>query len=117
MSARNNTRGIAAAIIGLMVLGAPAAQVSAASLVGNDLAVRYSDLNLDTLAGAEKLYARIQSAAARICPPADAQPLVEHVAALRCRNEVVAHAVDSLGSPQLTAVFAARSHHPTHSPV
>ena len=110
MSTGNNKRIVAASILGLMVLGAPVAQVSAASLVGPDRAVSYADLDLNTVAGAEKLYVRIQQAAAQICPQAQSQPLVEYVAAVRCRNEVVAHAVEHLSSPQVTAVFAARAH-------
>jgi UrcA family protein len=112
-----NRAGIAAAVMGLMVLAAAAAPASAEQRVGADVAVHYADLDITTVAGAEALYERIQQAAAHVCPLADNQLLVERTAAMRCRNEVVAHAVSSVSSPQVTAVFAARTHHGVHSPV
>jgi UrcA family protein len=108
---------VAAALMGAMVLGATAAPASAQQFVGPDVVVGYADLDITTVAGAEQLFARIQQAAARVCPPADNQPLVQYMAALRCRNEVLARAVSSVGSPQVTAVFAARAHHWVRSPV
>ena len=105
---------IAAAITALMVLTAPAA--SAAQVVGPDVVVRYSDLDITTVVGAEKLYERIQQAAARVCPAPDSLSVTDHRGLLRCRNEVVAHAVSSVASPQVTAVFAARGHHGARSP-
>ena len=106
---------IAAGVTALMVL--TAATASAAQSVGPDVAVRYSDLDITTVAGAEKLYARIQQAAAQVCPTADSKWLAKYVAVVRCRNEVIAHAVRSVSSPQVTAVYAARAHHGVRSPV
>ena len=109
--------GLAAGVMGLMVLGAAATQASAAQFVGPDVAVGYADLDITTVAGAEKLYQRIQQAAVRVCPPADSKSLAQYVAVNRCRNTVVAHAVRSVSSPQVTAVYAARAHHGVRSPV
>jgi UrcA family protein len=103
-----------AALAALMVL--TAATASAAQVVGPDVLVRYSDLDIATVAGAEKLYERILQAAAQVCPAPDSPSLSAHAALLRCRNEVVEHAVSSVGSPQVTAVFAARTHHWVRSP-
>ena len=107
--------GLAAAVAAVMVF--TAATASAAQLVGPDVSVRYSDLDITTVAGAEKLYARIQQAAAQVCPAANSQLLVEYAAVVKCRNVVIAHAVSSIGSPQVTAVFAARGHHGLRAPV
>jgi UrcA family protein len=107
---------LAAAVMGVMVLGAAVAPASAGQLVGPDVTVRYSDLDLNTVAGAEKLYERIQQAAAQVCPQADKR-LIEYQAVMRCRNTVVAHAVSSVSNPQVTAVYAARTHHWVRSPV
>jgi UrcA family protein len=104
----------AAAIATLMVLAT--ATASAAQVVGPDVLVRYADLDITTVAGAEKLYERIQQAAAQVCPAPNSPLASAHVALVRCRNEVVAHAVSSVGSPQVTAVFAARTHHGVRSP-
>ena len=95
----------------------PATQASPARFVGPDVAVGYADLDITTQAGAETLYERIQQAAARVCPPADSKMLTQYVAVMRCRNTVVEHAVSSLSSPQVTAVYAARVHHGVRSPV
>jgi UrcA family protein len=105
-----------AAVTGLMVLGAAAAPASAGPYVGPDVAVHYADLDITTAAGAEALYERIQQAAVSVCPQADSRTLDRYMTVIRCRNEVVARAVSSVSSPQVTAIFAARAHHGTHTP-
>jgi UrcA family protein len=107
--------GLVACAMGLMVSGMTA-PASAGQFAGPDVTVRYADLDITTSAGAESLYERIQQAAARVCPASD-RTLVRQMAAERCRNEVVAQAVDSLSNPRLTAIYAARMHHAAHSPV
>lgn len=108
--------GVAAGVVGCMVLGAAAAQASPVWFVGPDVAVGYADLDIKTVAGAEKLYERIQQAAARVCPAANSRLLTQYAAVMRCRNTVVEHAVTSVSSPQVTAVYAARTHHWVRSP-
>jgi|SRR5665213_47009 len=127
MSAGNNERsrnrnsgltaGVAAGVMGLMILGAAGMPLSAAQLIGPDVTVRYADLNINTPVGAEKLYERIRHAASRVCPLPDLRPLAEHAATMRCRNEVVAQAVGRISSAQLTAIYVARAHRGVHSPV
>jgi UrcA family protein len=114
---RGSTAGVAAAVMGLLILGTAAMPLSAAQLIGPDVTVRYADLNISTQAGAEKLYERIRHAAAQVCPMAQLRPLAEHAAATRCRNEVVAQAVSSVRSSQLTAIYTARARRGMHSPV
>jgi UrcA family protein len=110
---RGYRAGIVAGLMGIMVLAA--AQVPAAVPFG-DLTVNYADLDISTAAGAEKLYERIRSAAAQVCPRVDFMQTQRHAAAVRCQNAAVAHAVNSVASPQLAAVHAARTHHGAHSP-
>lgn len=98
--------GIVAGVMGVMVLAA--AQAPAA--VRDDVAVNYADLDISTTAGAEKLYERIRRAAEQVCPRVDFMDIQRHAVAVRCQNEAVAHAVNSIASPQLAAVHAARSH-------
>jgi UrcA family protein len=115
MSASITARArVVAGVIGLAALGA-AAQVSASELRGPDVVVRYGDLNLSTQSGAETLYARIQLAAAQVCRRPDSIELLIRAASVRCQNELVAHTVASLRSPQLAAVY--ESHHSEHRPV
>jgi UrcA family protein len=98
-----------------MALGTAAAQVSASELQGPDVVVRYGDLDLSTRTGAETLYTRIQLAAAQVCRRADAIDLIMRAGAVRCQNELVAHTVAGVPSPQLAAVY--ESHHADHRPV
>jgi UrcA family protein len=109
--------GVVAGVMGFMLLGAAVAQASPVPYVGPDVVVGYADLDITSAAGAEKLYERIQQAAARVCPQSDSGMLTAYAAVLRCRNTVLEHAVRSVSSPQVTAVFAARAHHWARSPV
>ncbi len=98
---------VAAGLMGVMVLAA--ARAPAAPL-GGDVAVNYADLDISTTAGAEKLYERIRQAAAQVCPSVDFIEVQRHAMAERCQNAAVAQAVSRIASPQLAAVYAARTH-------
>jgi UrcA family protein len=104
-------------LIGLLPLAAVAAQDSPSRVEGPAVIVKYADLDINTPAGAEKLYERIEQAAAQLCPQVASQELARYAASLRCRNAIVAHAVSGIDSPQLAAVYASRSHHMARSPV
>ena len=104
--------GIVAGFMGFMIL---AATQASAQTVGPDVVVRYADLNISTAAGAEKLYERIRLAAAEVCPPANRFDVVRYRMYLSCQDAAVAHAVGSISSPQLAAVYAARTHHAVRS--
>ncbi|HTC52909.1 MAG TPA: UrcA family protein [Steroidobacteraceae bacterium] len=109
---RGYPAGIVAGLMGVMVLAtAPAPAV----VPGGDLAVNYADLDINTTAGAETLYERIRRAAVQVCPQVDFGDIERHAVAVRCLNEAVAHAVNSIASPQLAAVYAARTHR-AHTP-
>jgi UrcA family protein len=105
--------GIAAGLMGFMVLAAGQAP---AATPGTDIVVRYADLDINTAAGAEKLYARIRHAATQVCPEVSSIEIARHQASQRCQDAAVAHAVGSVGSAQLAAIYATRSHHGAHSP-
>jgi UrcA family protein len=108
---------VIAGVIGLLPLAAGASQGAPAQLGGDAVVVRYADLDIHTPPGAEMLYARIEHAAEQLCPQADFREIQRHLASLRCRDEVVAHAVSRINSPQLAAVYASRTHRVAHSPV
>ena len=108
---------LTAGLIGLLPLAAVAAQGSRSQLDGPAVVVKYADLDINTPRGAEELYTRIEHAAVQLCPRVDFGEIERYAASLRCRNDVVAHAVSSINSPQLAAVYAARTHHVAHSPV
>jgi UrcA family protein len=108
---------ITAGIMGFMLLGGAATQIAAAAVADKEVVVRFGDLDLATTAGAEKLYARIESAAQQVCPQVDPVELQGHQIAMRCVDVVTAHAVSTISSPQLAAVYAQRAHHGLHSSV
>jgi UrcA family protein len=115
MSALITRARAAAGVVGLTILGASAAPVSASELFGPDEVVQYGDLDLNTRTGAETLYARLQLAADHICRPTDSIELTRQAVARRCQNELVARSVASVRSPQLAAVY--ESHRSNHRPV
>jgi UrcA family protein len=85
---------------------ASVAQIAQAADVINDrpaLTVRYSDLNLDTQAGAAALYQRIRHAAEQVCGKADSRRLDEMVVAQSCMNKAIASSVSAVGNAQLTS--------------
>jgi UrcA family protein len=105
--------GIVAGLMGFMVLAA--AQAPAAPL-DTEVVVKYGDLDINSAAGAEKLYERIRQAAAQVCPQVSSFDLPRHLASVRCQDALVAHAVSRVASPQLAAVYASRTHHAARSP-
>jgi UrcA family protein len=111
------TASLAVGFISLLPLAASAAQGARPQFEGPAVVVNYADLDINTPRGAEKLYARIEQAAVRLCPQVDFGELQRYVVFLRCRDTVVAQAVSSINSPQLAAVYVSRTHHAVHSPV
>lgn len=99
---------IVAAFTGITMLAA--AQAPAVAL---GVSVKYTNQDLQTTAGVERLYERIREAAAQVCPAVSSLELQRHAAAMRCQEAAIAQAVTSIGSPQLAAVYAAKSHHGT----
>jgi len=111
MSTGNFKTRIVAGALGIMGLGALSAQASAVQLTGPTVVVQYSAQDLATSDAAEKLYARIRLAAQEVCPQVNPAQLARYQVALRCQNAAVDRAINSISSPQLTAVYAARIHH------
>jgi UrcA family protein len=72
--------------------------------------VQFADLDLSAQAGNRTLYARIRTAAKRVCAEtvSDLRIAIE---AGRCRRASVANAVAAIGNGRLTAVHLAQSSH------
>ena len=71
--------------------------------------VRYADLNLGTAAGNNALYARLVSAARKVCgETGDIRALGQLAATQACQRAAIANAVQSVHSSQLAAVYAKR---------
>jgi UrcA family protein len=65
--------------------------------------VRIGDLNLQDSRGVAVAYGRLLWAAERVCPLADSSDYWLRVSAAPCVIQAVRQAVDSIGSPQLSA--------------
>ena len=70
--------------------------------------VRYSDLDINTRAGASVLYARIRNAAQQVCGDADSRQLAVSAAVKACVNRAIYTSVRSVNSPKLTSVYNSR---------
>lgn len=76
----------------------------------DDVVVSYSDLNLDSAAGNQKLYARLANAASRACGNEPAVRDIERRAQYRaCVEETLNRAVDEINSSNQRALRLAAS--------
>ena len=73
--------------------------------------VKYADLDLGHRAGADVLFARIKSAARRVCEPVAASEPFLFARALQqsCMDKAIADAVADVGSPLLTDIYLGRA--------
>jgi UrcA family protein len=67
--------------------------------------VHYSDLDINTRAGATVLYARIRNAAQQVCGDVDSRQLAVSAAVKACVNRAISTSVRSVNSPKLTSVY------------
>jgi len=86
---------------------ASAAETAAAgTLAVRSAIVRYDDLSMDTAVGVQTLYARLKSAAKRVCGPAD--PALRAMLEQRaCEAGALAEAIERSGNAELAALHAA----------
>ena len=98
-------------VLSLCALSATLAAASTGSARAGDLpavTVSYQDLNLRQSADARLLYARLQQAAARVCPAASPYELARYAIYQRCINAALNQAVQAIekqqaGPPQIAA--------------
>jgi UrcA family protein len=97
-----------AALTACLIVGASATAYAAAPADASPSArVNYRDLNLATEQGTAALYARIVSAAHRVCTVRDSRILAELAAAQACEAQAIVHAVRAVNSPRLAATHLA----------
>jgi UrcA family protein len=89
----------------MVLVGAVVSTASADESVRTQT-VKFDDLNVDTLTGAQALFTRIHSAAQRVC--SDSDPL-QHLAASACARKAEARAIAKLNLPQLTAFYQTKT--------
>lgn len=96
--------GVAAAIAVLAPIGSQAGDLNALPQVH----VRYSDLNLNSAAGVNALYARVAQAADVVCP-ADSEELARHVAHKTCASKAIGDAVRNSGIAALSKLYTEKT--------
>jgi UrcA family protein len=69
--------------------------------------VHYSDLNLNTQAGAEMLYGRIRRAAGQVCGDVGSRQLADATAARICVDRAVTASVRAVNNQRLTNTYNA----------
>jgi UrcA family protein len=67
--------------------------------------VSFSDLDVNTEAGAKVLYARLRFAADEVCRPYERTGIMTSRAWLTCVNHALASAVQQINKPTLTALY------------
>jgi UrcA family protein len=72
--------------------------------------VKYGDLNLQSPAGAEELYRRINRAANKVCWKAMDQRILNNAIRRDCVQRAVAKAVGDVNNGNLTALDVSRTH-------
>jgi len=84
-------------------LGVAAETVESGVNIAN-VTVRYADLDLNTPAGVEELYARLRAASRSVCNVDERRSLAEAMAAKNCYRQVLGAAVDDAKLPTLAAL-------------
>lgn len=109
-NAMRTTWAVLAAVSTTMLVG-----VTQAAGTGDNLpkqVVTYKDLNLNSNAGTQVLYKRIQGAAKEVCGKVDVRNLQGMNARNACLERAISQAVAAVNSPMLTRVYLAKSGNP-----
>lgn len=99
-----NRKLVALAVAAFALVGS-AAQ-AAPEMTTREITVRFADLNLETQAGIETLYSRLNGAARTVCGTADRGDLNANDQVKECRRSAIDAAVAKIGSKALTAHHA-----------
>lgn len=95
----------------LIIGAATAAYAGESAPEAPSVRVSYNDLNLATEQGTLALYARIVSAAYKVCQVSDIRDLDQVAAASKCRAQAIERAVRDVGNERLATVYTARRGH------
>ncbi|MBM4382840.1 MAG: UrcA family protein [Deltaproteobacteria bacterium] len=76
-------------------------------------AVRTSDLNLESQAGVDALYRRLESAARSVCSPAEGRSLAEKAQWKQCMSQTMDSTVASVDHDGLSRLHASKAGAPT----
>jgi|SRR4051812_33529415 UrcA family protein len=99
------------AMLTALLLAAGNAGAADRTATSADIAVKYSDVELNSEADAENLYKKLRSAARAVCDDnaGGHRTLEIRTRAERCTTQVLADAVRRINQPMLTALHATKS--------
>jgi UrcA family protein len=103
MSKKYLIAGLLLALSGVAGAASPVAATEAPQVV-----VNYGDLNVQSSAGVRSLYARINTAAAKVCSPLESRTLSLKQAHEQCVSDAVAESVATVDNAQLTNLHQRR---------
>ena len=105
---------IRSAFFGALALSVGVVSMAAEPGEVRQAVVQYGDLNLANPQGAKTLYSRISAAAHEVCNPfyEDIRDLGVKKAVDACVHKAIENAVNTIGQPQLSEVFAAKARLP-----
>jgi len=111
MKAMNYWKNIGLATVSVLGLASVASVVHADESVAQvpTRTVRYSDLNLNTQAGAEMLYKRIRNAAEQVCGDVDSRQLQQAAAAKACVDRAIIAGTHAVNHVRLTSTYDAHA--------
>jgi UrcA family protein len=105
-----------AAALGLAALSLFAISANATTMTREhsstpQVSVDFKDLDLSKHSDAKRLYQRLRLAASEVCVgyPHSTSALKKNTPRARCENAAVANAVETIGDPNLTALYQAKS--------
>ena len=95
----------ALAALGMLTSGSFAANAQGVTTAApvKSVTVNYADLNLNTSAGVDALYARLRTASRSVCDVGQRRSLIDVMVSRSCFREVLAAAVGNANVPTLTA--------------
>jgi UrcA family protein len=100
-----------AAFVTAMLLAAGNAGAADRTATSADIAVKFSEVQLTSQAGAESLYKKLRAAARSVCDDTAGGHRTLEVRARdqKCVNQVLADAVRRIGQPMLTALHETKT--------
>lgn len=101
MTPRNSLKTVfisVSALAGLMVMTAPAS--------ADELVFKYKRYELETAAGAEALYHRLERRASSTCSDWGPRPIQKKIAEKKCTASMISQAVDRIDHPRLNEMHA-----------
>jgi UrcA family protein len=102
-----NRKLVALIATGLAFVGTAAH--AGTDMVTREVKVNFADLNLESQAGIDSLYSRLQAAARRVCGTADRADLRSNEDVARCRKAAIGEAVARIDNKALSARHSNRA--------